>query len=145
MITKMKVLVNRMDKSVPLPYYSREGDVGLDLCSAENIILRRGEKHAVATGLKMAIPLGYAGLIWDRSGLAFRNSIKTMGGVIDPTYRGEIKVILFNHGNEDFVIEKGMRVAQMLIKKIEIAELEEVDFLDETIRNESGFGSSGLK
>lgn len=120
------------------------GDVGLDLHAAENIVLKPGERFAVSTGLKMEIPEGYAGLIWDRSGLAANHGISTLAGVIDSGYRGEIKVALINLGDENFEIKEGMRIAQMLFQKAEKADIEVVAGLEESKRGDQGFGSTGL-
>jgi dUTP pyrophosphatase len=141
MILKIKSL----DKSIELPRFQREGDAALDIRSSEDYILKIGERKAVKTGIAVEIPLGYAGLIWDRSGLAAKHGIKTMGGVIDANYRGEILVVLKNLGEEDFKIEKGMRIAQMLIQKVENMEVQEAEELSDTNRGEAGFNSSGYK
>lgn len=98
----------------------------------------------VSTGISMAIPKGYAGLIWDKSGLAMKKGIKTMAGVIDAGYQGEIKILLHNLSKEEFKIEKGMKISQMLIQPVESRELLEVDDLEETERGEGGFGSIGI-
>ncbi len=131
-------------KNVPDPKYMNHGDVGLDLHSAENKILKPGERAAIETGLKMEIPEGFAGLIWDRSGLAANHGISTIAGVIDPGYRGEIKVALVNLSDENFEIKEGMRIAQMLFQKVEKAEIEIVAELKESKRGDGGFGSTGL-
>ncbi|MCK4525364.1 MAG: dUTP diphosphatase [Candidatus Andersenbacteria bacterium] len=129
-----------------IPNYAHQGDAGLDLYSVEeNYVLKSGEHKGFATGIKMEIPQGYAGLIWDKSGLALKHCIKIMGGVIDSTYRGEIAVILINLGKKDYKVEKDAKIAQMLFQKIEKAEIEEVENLSDTQRGEGGFGSSGLK
>tara|TARA_Y100000310_G_scaffold128624_1_gene127806 strand:- start:978 stop:1391 length:414 start_codon:yes stop_codon:yes gene_type:complete len=136
----MKIRIEKGD--VPLPKYQQEGDAAFDLSAAESAIIPAGQQKVILTGLKMAIPKGFVGLIWDRSGLAAKNSLSCLGGVIDSGYRGEVGVILRNFGEEDFAVEKGMRIAQMLIQQIIQAEFEEGK-LDETKRSE-GFGSSGL-
>ena len=114
----MEIKIQRIDKSLEELKYSHSGDAAFDLRSREEFVLRIGEKKVVPTGIKMSIPEGYAGLIWDRSGLAAKNGIHCMAGVIDSGYRGEIGVVLINHGNIDFKVEKGMRIAQMLIQKV---------------------------
>lgn len=140
----MEIKLKRLDKSIELPKYAHEGDAGFDIRASEDVLVKAGEKVIVPTALSMAVPEGYVGLIWDRSGLAARNSIHCLSGVLDSGYRGEIKVVLINLGKEDFQIEKGMRIAQMLIQPCVTAELKEVDDLDETKRGEGGFGSTGL-
>jgi dUTP pyrophosphatase len=134
-----------MDKSLELPSYAHAHDAAFDLRAAEEKILRPSQHTMVRTGLKMAIPPGHVGLIWDRSGLAAKNAITTMGGVIDAGYRGEISVVMINLGKEDFTVERGMRVAQMLIQPVMAFPIEEAETLDGTTRGEGGFGSTGLK
>jgi len=141
----LKVQIQRLDKELDLPDYNHEDDAAIDLRASEAMILGPMEKKAVKTGIKMAIPKGYAGLIWDRSGLAVKNSIHTMAGVIDSGYRGEVGVVLINLSQENFSIDKGMRIAQMLIHPVLNLGVEEVEKLDETKRGEKGFGSSGLQ
>ena len=129
-----------------IPNYAHNGDAGLDIYSAENdYILKVGERKGFKTGIKMEIPKGYAALFWDKSGLAINHGIKTMGGVIDSTYRGEFIVILINLGREDYKIEKNSKISQILIQKVEEAEFEEVENLGDTQRGEGGFGSSGTR
>lgn len=117
----------------------------MDLFSSIDVILKPGENKLIKTGIKMAIPSGYAGLIWDRSGLAAKNSIHVLAGVVDSGYRGEVCVVLKNLGNEDFAVSKNMRIAQMLIQPVASATIKESHSLDETARNEDGFGSTGIK
>ncbi len=123
----------------------REGDAALDFYAVEEHELKPQDHALIPTGISIAIPQGHAGLIWDRSGIAAKNKIKTMGGVIDSNYRGEIKIILYNLGTESFKIKVGTRIAQMLIQKVEQYPIIEVDNLDETNRGDHGFGSSGLQ
>ncbi|MBI2128739.1 dUTP diphosphatase [Candidatus Woesearchaeota archaeon] len=140
----MKIKIKKLSKDAKLPSYAHEGDAGLDLYSDEDFILKVCERAAIKTGVQIAIPNGYVGLVWDKSGIALNHGIKTKGGVIDSSYRGEVKVVMVNLGKEDFMIKKGMKIAQMLVQKVEKAELEEAEALDETARNEKGFGSTGL-
>ncbi len=137
----MKVKVKVLDGKAPSYAYS--GDAGMDLYSADSCKIVPGEVKTIRTGVKVAIPLGYVGLVWDKSGIASKKWVKSMGGVVDSGYRGEVTVILANLGKEDFAVEKGMKVAQMLIQKVEQVDFEHVDELDETERKERGFGSSG--
>ncbi|MBW3022954.1 dUTP diphosphatase [Candidatus Woesearchaeota archaeon] len=139
----MKVQVQRIGDT-ELPRYSKKGDAGLDLCSAEETILKPNEKKIIRTGIKIAIPEGYVGLIWDRSGIAAKNGIHTMAGVVDSGYRGEICVVMKNLGEEEFRVTKNMRICQMVIQPVLRADIEESDSLDETERKDSGFGSSGI-
>lgn len=137
------VQIVRLDKSLTLPFYAHEGDAGIDLRSAVDEVIKPNETKTIPTGIKMAIPENYVGLIWDKSGYASKNSIKTMAGVVDSSYRGEIKVVLINLGKEDFVIKKDMKIAQILIQPIVRANIVEKQELEETKRNGSGFGSTG--
>jgi len=126
-----------------LPTYHHEGDAGLDLYSAEEVTLLPGKKIGVKTGAAVAIPDGYVGLIWDKSGISMKYGLKTLGGVIDSGYRGEVIVGMVNLGDEPHTFEKGDKVAQMIIQKKESVSIEEVDELDDTDRGDKGFGSSG--
>ncbi|MBT3298110.1 dUTP diphosphatase [archaeon] len=139
----MKVKIKRLNSEVKLPNYANPGDAGMDFFSAENVIINSGERKTVKTGISMAIPVGFVGLFWDKSGLASKKGIKTMAGVIDSGFRGEIGIVLKNLGDDEFVIEKNMKIAQMLIQPIYSPELEEVESLEETERGQGGFGSTG--
>ena len=141
----MEIKIKRLDKTMDLPSYIHKGDAAIDLRSSEEFVLKKKMQKVVKTGIKVAIPEGYAGLIWDRSGLAAKNSLHVLAGVVDSGYRGEIGVVIINLGEEDFKIEKNMRIAQMIIQPVANANITEVDELDETHRNEKGFGSSGHK
>ncbi|MCK4521008.1 MAG: dUTP diphosphatase [Nanoarchaeota archaeon] len=140
----MEIKIQRLDKNIELPGYSHEGDAALDLKSAEDYALKPMEQKIFKTGIKMAIPVGNVGLIWDRSGLASKNSIHALAGVVDSCYRGEIGIVLINLGKEDFKVEKGMRIAQMLIQPVVNANILEEDELDGTKRGDGGFGSTGV-
>ncbi|MBR9675848.1 dUTP diphosphatase [Candidatus Woesearchaeota archaeon] len=139
------LLIQRLTKEVDLPSFAHDYDAAIDLRSAEETTILPKQKIIVKTGLKVAIPIGYAGLIWDRSGMAAKHSIHALAGVIDAGYRGEIGVVLINLGDEEFKIEKNSRVAQMLIQPVLNTEVIEVEELDETSRGEDGFGSTGYK
>ncbi|MEM2130950.1 MAG: dUTP diphosphatase [Candidatus Woesearchaeota archaeon] len=139
----VEVQILRMDKNMTMPFYANEGDAGIDLRSSVDEIIKPNETKTIPTGIKMAIPENYVGLIWDKSGYASKNSIKTMAGVVDSGYRGEIKVVLINLGKEDFIIKKDMKIAQILIQPVVRANLKEVSELNETKRNTGGFGSTG--
>lgn len=141
----MKIFVQKMDPSAKLPKYAYEGDAGMDLFSFENMEVKAGERCLVSTGIKIAVPTGYAGLVWDKSGIATKHHITTIAGVIDSNYRGELKVALTNLGKESYNIKKGEKIAQMLIQPIVSGEIKEVEKLEDTERGESGFGSSGLQ
>jgi dUTP pyrophosphatase len=141
----MTIKIKKLTSDAILPRYALSGDAGMDFFSNEEVALMPGERKLVSTGISMAIPNGYVGLIWDKSGLAAKNGIKTMAGVIDAGYRGEIKILLHNLSMEEFKIEKGMKISQMLIQPVESKKLLEVEDLEETERGDGGFGSTGLK
>ncbi|QZD96383.1 dUTP diphosphatase [Qipengyuania gelatinilytica] len=128
-----------------LPAYATSGAAGMDVLSAESVTIRPGQRHAVATGLAVAIPENYEIQVRPRSGLAFKHGITVPNtpGTIDSDYRGELKVILINHGADDFAIARGDRIAQLVLAPVTQAKWDEVEELDETDRGEGGFGSTG--
>ncbi|MBX7514250.1 dUTP diphosphatase [Qipengyuania sp. GH38] len=128
-----------------LPRYATDGAAGMDVLSAEAVSLKPGQRHAVATGFAVAIPDGYEIQVRPRSGLAFKHGITVPNtpGTIDSDYRGELKVLLINHGDETFAIERGDRIAQLVLAPVTQTAWQEVDELDETTRGEGGFGSTG--
>ena len=132
-------------EGLPLPAYASEGAAGMDVVSAEDVTLAPGARHAVATGFAFAIPHGYEVQVRPRSGLALKHgiSVPNTPGTVDSDYRGEVKVILVNHGNEPFAIARGDRVAQLVLAPVTRATWEEVSDLDETARGAGGFGSTG--
>ncbi|PIT97677.1 dUTP diphosphatase [Candidatus Berkelbacteria bacterium CG10_big_fil_rev_8_21_14_0_10_41_12] len=137
-----KLKVRKIHPSATVPSYSHNGDAGLDLFAVEGATVASGKRASIGTGISVEIPMGYAGLIWDRSGLSQKKGLKTLGGVIDSTYRGEIIVGLYNTSDEAVELMKGDRVAQMLIQPVESAKLEIVEDLSETQRADKGFGST---
>ncbi|MFZ2038495.1 MAG: dUTP diphosphatase [Minisyncoccia bacterium] len=139
----MKLKIKKLDPDAKIPKYAHHDDAGLDLYTIKTIVLKVGERFPIPTGLAMEIPEGYVGLIWDKGGLAVNHGIKTIAGVVDSTYRGEILVAVMNLGDKDFTFEKGHKVAQMIIQKKETAEFEEVDELCCTVRGEGRLGSTG--
>ena len=141
----LKVKIQKIDPEIKIPSYAHAGDAGMDLYAAKDTIIKQGERKVVATGIKMEIPAGHVGLIWDKSGLASKNGLKIMGGVIDSTYRGEVGVVIINLGDQEYRVEKNTKIAQMLVQRIENVEIEEVNNLENSSRGEGGFGSSGIK
>ena len=146
----------RMAQSVPVllvcddefaPLYAKPGDAGADLGSVESLVLASGQRKLVKTGVKIALPDGYVGLVHPRSGLAAKHGITVLNtpGTIDSGYRGEIMVILFNSGQDDFEIQVGDRIAQLVIQEYVRAEFLRVQELPESDRSETGFGSSGKR
>ena len=142
----IKLFVKRLDPDVELPSYAYAGDAGLDLRANEDVTLAPHERRLIATGLAVAIPEGYAGFVQPRSGMALKRglSMANTPGLIDSHYRGELKVVAVNLDNENPIqIERGERIAQLVIQKVPVVTLIEVDELDETDRGAGGFGSSG--
>ena len=149
---KIQIKIQRIDDSfndIPLPEYATEGSSGLDLRAAveKELILEKGKILLVPTNLKVEIPFGYEIQVRPRSGLAAKNGIGVLNspGTIDSDYRGEIKVILFNFGDKDFVINRGDRIAQMVISKVYKADIIESKSLNESNRGSGGFGHTGVK
>ncbi|MBM3580106.1 MAG: dUTP diphosphatase [Alphaproteobacteria bacterium] len=145
-ILRIKKLEN--GKDLPVPKYETAGSAGVDLLAAidEQIMLKSGETKLVKTGIAIALEKGFEAQVRPRSGLALKNGITVLNtpGTIDSDYRGEVCVILINHAKTDFVITRGMRIAQMVIARYEQAKIEEVLDLDETTRGVGGFGSTGV-
>jgi len=127
-----------------LPDYGSAGAAGADLRASEPVSIPPGAQAAVPTGIRLAIPEGHVGLVWPRSGLALRHGIDTLAGVIDSDYRGEVRVVLANHGREPFTIHPGDRVAQLLIQRVERAVFRKAESLEATERGSGGFGSTGV-
>lgn len=144
---KIKIEVINMAKDLPLPAYQTELSAGMDLLAAveEDIVLEPGEIRLIPTGLKIAVPDGYEAQIRPRSGLALKHGISMVNcvGTIDADYRGEVGVILINHGKKPFPIARGERIAQMVINPIVQADFNLVENLDDTERGEGGFGHTG--
>ena len=132
-------------EGLPLPSYATQGAAGMDVVAAENLDLLPGQRHAVATGFKVAIPEGYEIQVRPRSGLALKHGITVPNtpGTIDSDYRGELKVIMINHGSEPFAIRRGERIAQIVPSAVTLAKWDEVEELCETVRGAGGFGSTG--
>ena len=142
----MKLRIKKEIDGVPTPSYAHEGDAGLDLYAAEETTLQPGERKLVNTGIRIALEKGFEAQVRPKSGLAVNHGITVLNtpGTVDYQYRGLIKVILFNASQEAYTIEKGKKIAQMVINKIETADVEVVEELDDTVRGDGGFGSTGL-
>ena len=142
-----EILIKRLSKNIPLPKYETNGSSGMDLSAniEKEIEIAPGKTSIIPTGLALAIPKNFEIQIRPRSGLAAKNNISVLNtpGTIDSDYRGEIKVILFNHGSGDFLINNNDRIAQMILTPVIKMNLEETDNLPETVRGEGGFGSTG--
>ena len=144
-----EVLIKRLSKNIELPKYETNGSSGMDLSAniEKQIKIEPGKTSIIPTGVSVSIPKNFEIQIRSRSGLAAKSQISVLNspGTIDADYRGELKVILINLGNKTFVVEKGARIAQMVLCPIVQAKLKEVDSLDDTDRGSGGFGSTGLK
>ena len=143
----VKLLIKKLHKNIILPEYKTDGSSGMDLMAnvEQTVKILPGEKKIISTGIMVAIPEQYEIQIRPRSGLAAKKNISVLNtpGTIDSDYRGEIKIILFNHGTKEFVINNKDRIAQMILVPIKKMELEEVENLPETLRGKGGFGSTG--
>lgn len=147
-MSDITVKIKRIDPTVELPAYAYTGDAGLDLRANESVTIAPHERALIPTGLAIALPDGYAGFVQPRSGMALKRglSIANTPGLIDAHYRGELKVICVNlDPREPIEIERGERIAQLVIQEVPVVALEEVDELDETDRGAGGFGSSGVR
>jgi dUTP pyrophosphatase len=146
-VARVELPVKRLDPTLPMPRYAHEGDAGLDLYAAEDASLAPGARALIPTGIAVAIPIGHAGFVQPRSGLAIRHgfSLVNTPGLIDSHYRGEIKIIAINLLRETPIeIRRGDKIAQLVIQRVSTCELVEVDELDDTARGEGGFGSTGI-
>lgn len=138
----MKLKVQRIHEDAKLPVYQHKGDAGLDIFSSIDCVLKAGEVKPVPTGIKVAVPEGHVGLVWDKSGVSLKG-VHRLAGVIDSGYRGEVRVVMVNLGDEPFVVEKGMKIAQLLIQPVSEVKVAEAEELEGTSRGEEGFGSTG--
>ncbi|MDO8627131.1 MAG: dUTP diphosphatase [Candidatus Diapherotrites archaeon] len=139
--------VKKLVQEAIVPHYVHPGDSGMDLYSVEEAVLLPGERKLVSTGLSIAVEKGFEAQVRPKSGLAANFGITVLNtpGTIDSGYRGEVKVILFNSSKQEYKISKASKIAQLVIAKVEEAKIQEVEELDETVRGEGGFGSTGLK
>ena len=148
-MTKFDVNIKKLNDKAVIPTYGTEYAAGADLyaCMDEAVTINPGETAFIKTGLAMEVPVGYAGLIYARSGLACKKGLAPANkvGVIDSDYRGEIMVALHNHSNEAVLVESGERIAQLVITPYIVAAFNQVDELEDTVRGEGGFGSTGRK
>jgi len=142
----LRVPVQQLDAALPLPAYARDGDAGLDLYAADTVTLAPGARALVPTGIALAIPPGYAGLVLPRSGLALRHGVTILNtpGLIDAGYRGEVKALLINLGPEPVTLTRGERIAQLVIQRVEPVTLTPVEALPSSARGAGGFGSTGV-
>jgi dUTP pyrophosphatase len=141
----VRIKVQSLDAALPLPAYAREDDAGLDLYAAETVTLAPGARAAVPTGVALEIPAGFAGLVLPRSGLALRHGVTLLNapGLIDAGYRGEVKALLINHGAAPVTLNRGDRIAQLVVQRVERVVLTPVPALSPSARGAGGFGSTG--
>lgn len=139
----MELHVQKLDPHAKLPSFAHDTDAGMDLYCLEEITLVPGERKQVKTGVALGIPEGYVGLIWDKSGVSHKRGLKTLGGVIDHGYTGEVVIGMYNTGTEPQTFEVGDKVAQILVQKFEHPEIVEVASLQESERGSNAFGSTG--
>jgi dUTP pyrophosphatase len=146
MTESVRVPVLRVDAALPLPAYARPDDAGLDLYAAAPVTLAPGARALVPTGIALAIPPGFAGFVLPRSGLALRHGVTLLNtpGLVDAGYRGEIQVLLVNHGDAPVSLSRGDRVAQLVVQRVEHVALAPVAELPESARGAGGFGSTGV-
>lgn len=139
--------IKKINKNAIVPNYAHDGDAGLDLYAVENLVLKPGERGLIHTGIQIELPKNTEAQIRPRSGLALKNGITTLNspGTIDEGYRGEVGVILINHGQETFFVEEGMKIAQMIVKPVYRVNIVEVEELSDSERKANGFGSSGCR
>ena len=135
--------VQKLSNNAALPKRSTDGAAGYDLCASQNCTILAGGKGLVQTGLAISFPAGLYARIAPRSGLALKRFIDVGAGVVDSDYRGEVGVVLFNHGDQDFEVKMGDRIAQLILEKIDTPPVEEVQGLEDTVRGSGGFGSTG--
>jgi len=146
----VKVLFKKLEngQGLPAPHYATAGAAGMDLLAAieADIVLKPGERAGVPTGIAIELPMGAEAQVRPRSGLALKHGVTCLNapGTVDCDYRGEIKVILINHGQDDFIVTRGMKIAQMVIARYEHAALSECSELSESARGDGGFGSTGM-
>lgn len=139
----MELLVQKLHPDAKLPSFAHDTDAGMDLYCFEQITVQSDERVQVRTGIAISVPEGYVGLIWDKSGVSHKRGLKTLGGVVDHGYTGEVYVGIYNTGKEPQTFEVGDKVAQILIQKVEHPAITEVASLEETKRGANAFGSTG--
>jgi dUTP pyrophosphatase len=145
-VPSVQVLLSRIDPGVPVPSYATAGDAGVDLVTTTDVVIAPGERAVVGTGVAVALPIGFAGFVHPRSGLAARVGLSVVNtpGTIDAGYRGEIRVCLINHDlREPITLRRGDRIAQLVVQRVEHVVFEEVDRLPDSERGTGGYGSTG--
>ena len=141
----MQIKIKKLHTDSKIPTYGHSGDAGMDFYAYDSVTFQPLSQMRVHTGVAIEIPEGHVGLVWDKSGISFNMGLKIMGGVIDSGYRGEIIMSLLNTTNKEVVLEKGHKIAQMLIQKFEVCDIVETGELSDTVRGEGREGSTGHK
>ncbi len=141
----MRMKVKKLQPDAKLPAYAIDGDAGMDIFSIEDCTIKPGERKTLHTGISYELEPGFVSLIWDKSGLASKHGLTTLGGVIEHNYRGELMIILLNTSDVEYHVEKGDKIAQMLIQPVTTAKIEEANELSDSTRKDGGFGSTGRK
>jgi dUTP pyrophosphatase len=144
LLDSMELQIKKLHIDAKVPTYAHADDAGMDLYTSVTVVITPGERTLITTGIAMAIPVGYVGLIWDKSGLSNKTGLKVLGGVIDAGYRGEVMVGILNTASETHTFAAGDKVAQMLIQTVVQPQLVTVDELGETARGDGAFGSTGV-
>jgi dUTP pyrophosphatase len=139
----MSLGIKKLSNDSILPTRGSDGAVGYDIYSNMGCVIRSSESGLVSTGIAVVLPSGVYGRVAPRSGLAVKHGIQVGAGVIDPDYTGEVKVVLFNHGDKDFEVKKGDRIAQLVLERCETPPVKEIEIIEETDRGSGGFGSTG--
>jgi len=139
----MELKIAKLHPDAKIPSFAHPGDAGMDLFTLQTVVVQPNERVQIGTGIAMEIPEKCVGLIWDKSGLSHTHGIKTLGGVVDAGYRGEIKIGIVNLSDTPYTFEAGHKVAQMLIQKVKHPDIMVVDSLAESVRGDNAFGSTG--
>lgn len=140
----MQLPVKLLSSTAKLPTYAHATDAGMDLYAAESSVIQPGARAIIKTGIALAIPAGYVGLVWDKSGIATTTGVTTLAGVIDAGYRGEILIALFNTADTSYAVQAGQKIAQLLIQPVQQVVIQAVEQLTTAARGDNGFGSTGL-
>lgn len=141
----MQLKIKKLNEDAKLPVKGHPGDAGIDFFAIDDVVFAPGTQERVHTGISLEIPDGYVGLIWDKSSISFNQGLKVMGGVIDCGFRGELVMSMYNTTDKEQKIEKGHKIAQMIIQKFEDCDIVEIEDLSDTIRGEGREGSTGHK
>lgn len=140
----MELPVKLLSTTAQLPTYAHDTDAGMDLYAIASLEIKPGERVLIKTGIALAVPVGYVGLVWDKSGIATKTGVTTLAGVIDAGYRGEVLIAVLNTSTASYAVQAGQKIAQLLIQPVQHVTIQAVDQLAEAMRGDNGFGSTGL-